>query len=580
MRRTHQPKRWRMIEADDDAVQRIESELGIHPIVARLLVQRGLTTPEAADLFLNPNLDRMHDPMLLPDAERACERLKQALASGEKIMIHGDYDGDGVTSAALWTRCLRALGADVEVFVPHRDRDGYDMRMKFVEKARQDGVKLIITTDCGIQQCDEVDQACAFGIDVIITDHHTPNADGSLPKAVAVVNPHRKDSQYPFKYLAGVGVALKLCEALTQYLGHSVASFRKSFLDLAAIGTITDVVPLIDENRIIVKHGLRFLKDTRKLGLRALLEACGYSDRTIDAGMISHGVGPRLNAASRIDETVYALDILLTKEPSEATALARKLNELNAKRKEDQARVEEEAFAQIAQLDLAEARCLVLSGDTWPAGIVGLVAGKVVQRLHRPCVAIALDKSGLARASARSIHAFNVLDAIESCKDLLSAYGGHAHAAGLSIASEHVAEFATRMNRIAAASLSDEDCVATLDVAMEIDPTHLTYDLLAQLESLAPFGAANARPLFVSRGVRINEVRCMGKESEHLKLILGIEGLNRWDTVDAPWFYRGDLIQSLGSVDSLDFCYQPNINEFNGKRSIQFIVEDVNAAEW
>jgi single-stranded-DNA-specific exonuclease len=580
MRRTHQPKRWKILDGDIQAEALLQIELGVHPVMARLLVQRGLTTPEAADRFLNPSLDRMYDPFLLPDAEAACERLKTALAEKQKIWIHGDYDGDGVTSAALWTRCLRALGADVEVFVPHRRRDGYDMRMDFVEKARDADARLIVTTDCGIQRCDEVDKAREWGIDVIVTDHHAPNTDGELPKAVAVVNPHRSDSRYPFPDLAGVGVAFKLCEALTMHLGGSVAGFRRGFLDLAAVGTITDVVPLMDENRIIVRHGLQALRETKKPGLRALLDICGLKDRALDVNHVGFGIGPRLNAAGRIDETQFALDLLMTKDAEQAGSLARKLNELNAQRKEDQARAQEEAFAQVAQQDVADARCLVISGANWSSGIVGLVASKIVQRFHRPCIVIAVDETGRGKGSARSISAFNIIEAIDTCKDLLIEYGGHPRAAGLAIASEHLADFTQQMNRLAAAALSAEDCVATLEPAMDIDPNELTFDLLEQVQQLQPFGTGNPAPLFVSRSIPINSILTMGKEREHLKFILGVERPNPSGAVDAPWFYRGDMRESLEPCASLDICFKPDINEFNGRRSVQFIVEDVNAPEW
>jgi len=580
MTRTHVPKRWRFIEVDRSAESCLIDELGLHPIMARLLVQRGIDTVGAADLFLNPSLDRLHDPFLLPDAGKACDRLKLAIAGGEKILVHGDYDGDGVTSAALWTRCLKALGADVDVFVPHRKRDGYDMRMGFVERARDAGVRLIVTTDCGIQRCGEVEQAGAWGIDVIVTDHHTPNSDGSLPNAVAVVNPHRRDSKYPFADLAGVGVAFRLCEALTRHLGHSVDSYRNSFLDLAAIGTITDVVPLIDENRIIVRHGLRALENTKKPGLRALLAAAGYDGRTLDSRSVSHGLGPRLNAASRIDETQYALDILLTKDAEIASSLARKLNDLNAQRREDQTRVQEEAFAQLAQLDVAETRCLVVSGENWSSGIVGLVASKIVERFHRPCIVIAINDDGNGKGSARSIPTFNIYEAIHACKDLLVEYGGHSHAAGISINGANVADLAHQINQIAMMTLTDEDCVPTLDIAMEVDPTQLNFELMRQLAQLEPHGAGNPTPRFVSRDVTIQDVVTMGKEQQHLRFKLAVAGLNRWDTVDAPWFFRGELVSSLSAGEPLDFCFQPSINVYNGNSSIQFIVDDVNAPAW
>lgn len=580
MRRSHQPKRWRLLPGDIQAEAQLQIELGVHPVTARLLVQRGMTTPALAEAFLNPTLDRMHDPFLLPDVEAACERLKRALQSNEKILVHGDYDGDGVTSAALWTRCLRALGGNVEVFVPHRRRDGYDMRRPFIEEAREKGAALIVTTDCGIQRIDEVELARQYGMDVIITDHHTPNANGSLPKAVAVINPQRQDSRYPFPYLAGVGVAFKVCEALTTYLGHEAGKFRKSFLDLAAIGTITDIMPLLDENRIIVRHGLEALRETKKPGLRALIDAAGYRDKPLDVRSVSHGIGPRLNSASRVGETQIALDVLLTKEEELARSLARKLNELNIQRRDEQARIQEEAFAQVAQQDVADARCLVISGENWSSGLVGLVASKIVERFHRPCVVIALNEHGDGKGSARSIHAFNIMEAIESCKELLIEYGGHAHAAGLSISGDNLTDFAQQMNRLASAQLLDEDCVATLEAAMEVAPTELNSHLLEQLEQMAPFGAGNPHPQFVSRNVGIAEIGRMGKEGEHLRFKLDVEGLNRWGTVDAPWFYKGDLAEGLEAGSALDMFYQPQFNHFNGKRSIQFIIEDISAPEW
>jgi single-stranded-DNA-specific exonuclease len=557
----------------------LQIELGAHPIMARLLVQRGLTTPEAAEAFLNPALDRLHDPFLLPDIEVACDRLKRALASKEKILVHGDYDGDGLTSAALWTRTLRSLGGNVDVFVPHRKRDGYDIRAPKIEEAKRDGVSLIVTTDCGIQRVAEVEQARECGIDVIVTDHHTPNLDGTLPKAIAVINPHRKDSRYPFPNLAGVGVAFKTCEALVRSLGHSPDSYRRSYLDLTAIGTVTDVMPMLGENRIIVRHGLDALRDTRKPGLRALIAASGYNaGQTLDTHAIGFGLGPRLNAASRVDETRIALDLLLTKDEAEAQTLARCLNEFNVRRKEEQARVLDEAIAQVAQQDIAAARCLVVHGTGWPAGIIGLVASKIVERFSRPCIMIAVDEaSGLGRGSARSIHAFNIFDAIHTCRDLLDEYGGHAHAAGLAIKEEKVVDFAAQMNRLASALLTEEDCVPTVDVAMEVEASEIRPDVLYQIEALAPFGSGNHAPYFVSRNMRIAEVRRMGADKQHLRLSFQVEGLGM---VHAPWWYHGDLADVLDTETTLDICYRPAFNDWNGRRYVQFMLEDIRPPEW
>ena len=577
----HTSKRWKVLPGDIQAEANLQIELGVHPIVARLLVQRGIITPHDADRFLNPTLDRLYDPFLLPDALPACERIKQALAHNEKILVHGDYDGDGVTSAALWTRVLRSLGADVDVFVPHRQRDGYDMRLPFIDDAKSKGVKLIITTDCGIQRVHEVEYAHNAGIDVIITDHHTPNTNGELPRAVAVVNPHLKGSKYPFPTIAGVGVAFKMGEALTRHLGHNPDKYRKAFLDLAAIGTITDVMPLVDENRIIVKHGLEALQNTKKPGLRALIDVCGYRDKVLDARAVSHGMGPRLNAASRVDETRVALDVLLTKDEAEGQRLAHKLNEYNIQRKDEQARIFEEAMEQVVRQDMAEAKCLVLSGTSWTGGIVGLVASKMMERFHRPCVVISLNEAtGIGRGSARSIHAFNIFDAIDSCRGLLAEYGGHAHAAGLSIAHDNVPDFAAQMNRLAGALLSDEDLLPTLDVAVEVDPADVCHQLIQQIETLAPFGSGNQEPLFVSRSVPIVDVTRMGAEKQHLRLTLRADGLNGRDSVQCPWFSRGELADGLDVGTSLDVCYKPQFNHWNGRTSIQFMIEDIQPPEW
>ncbi len=570
-----------MLQTDSDSQALLESELGLDPIVASLLIQRGITTPQEADAFLNPDMSRMHDPFLLPDAEVACARLKTAIASREKILIHGDYDGDGVTSAALWTRYLRALGADVDVFVPHRARDGYDMRSPFIEKARAEKVGLIVTTDCGIQRIDEVEMAREAGIDVIITDHHTPNASGAIPAAVAVVNPHRSDSRYPFADLAGVGVAFKLCEALTRYLGESVPNFRRGFLDLAAFGTITDVMPLIDENRIIVKHGLEHLQNTRKPGLRALIDTSKYADRTLDAYSVGFGLGPRLNSASRIGETQIALDLLLTKDVQTGFDLANQLEAMNNERRAVQEQIFQEAMSQASLFDLADTRCIVVSGAGWAGSVVGIVASKIVDRLHRPCIVIALDEeSGRGRGSARSIQAFNVFNAINQCKELLQEYGGHAHAAGLSILTNQVDAFAKRMNKIACKQLTEEDCVPVIDVALEVDTEQVSARLIEEIEKLAPFGNGNPEPTFVSKSARIHEIKTMGQDQKHLKFIVAAEGVNPNDKVDAPWWNRGDLADILEAGTSLDLCYKPKFNHFNGRRTIQFIIEDVRPADW
>lgn len=579
-------KRWRVLPGDDQIEFELQKETGLHPVVVRLLVQRGITTPQAAQEFLDPSLSRLCDPFLLPDAEKACERLKTALHNREKILVHGDYDGDGVTSAALWARTLRSLGGNVDVFVPHRKRDGYDMRNTHVEQAKEKGVTLIVTTDCGIQRVDEVEHAREFGIDVIVTDHHTPNTSGTLPNAVAVVNPHRHDSVYPFPDLAGVGVAFRMGEALTRYLGHPVDSFRRGYLDLATIGTVTDVMPLMGENRIIVKHGLEALQNTKKPGLRALLEIAGYRDKTLDTRSIGFGIGPRINAASRVDETQHALDLLLTKDEAEARILASRLNDLNTTRREMTGKIVEEAMEQIAQQDMTEAKCLILHGANWPGGIVGLVASQVTKQFNRPCIVISMDEAtGTGKGSARSVHPFNVFSAIDKCQDLLIEYGGHAHAAGLCIPKENLEDFRAQMNHIAGTELTEEDFLPSIDIAAELSPDDITPALIEQLERMAPFGSGNHEPLFAARGIGINHTSRMGADKQHLKLHLKMEGINPYPMVDGLWWnmaeHYGDTIDTaLHSVSQFDVCFYPQFNYWNGKRTIQVRLEDVKPPEW
>lgn len=580
MRRPYLPKRWQVLPGDIQAEAKLQIELGVHPIMARLLVQRGLTTPEEAELFLNPALDRLHDPFLLPDAEIACERLKTALHEKEKILIHGDYDGDGVTSAALWTRVLRSLGAEVDVFVPHRGRDGYDMRSNFIDRAKENGFSLIVTTDCGIRRIEEVEHARQCGIDVIITDHHTPSATGELPKAVAVVNPHRADSKYPFPDLAGVGVAFKMGEALTRHLGLKTDSYRRAFLDLAAIGTVTDVMKLMGENRILVRHGLEALQNTKKPGLRALIHKAGYAGKPMNTGVIGFGIGPRLNAAGRVDETQHALDLLLTKDENEAERLAERLEQCNILRRERTDQILEEARAQVAQQDVTEARCLVVDGCDWPGGVIGLVAHRIMEQYCRPCIVISVDTaSGVGRGSARSVRGFNILEAIDDCRDLLDEYGGHDFAAGLSIEGERVADFRAQMMRIASQKISEEDLVPTLDVAVELAPEEICPELLQQIDALAPFGSGNHEPLFVTRGVRIAGVDTL-TQGLHLKFRLRTDGLNPSGFTDGLFWRQGELAEMFNADMSLDLCYQMEFNVFRGERKIQFNIRDFRPPEW
>ncbi len=570
-----QRKRWRVAPAQPSEAARLAGALGCSLPAAQLLLNRGITTPEEADSFLHPSLDHLPDPFLLPDAEAAAERLKQALHKREKIAIHGDYDGDGVTSAALWMRLLEKLGADVSVHVPHRKRDGYDMRSKFVAQAKADGVSLILTTDCGIQRCEEVEEAREAGIDVIVTDHHEPG--DTLPKAVAVVNPHRRDSRYPYPCLAGVGVAFRAGEALVRHLAMPVASYRKHYIDLAAIGTVTDVMPLTGDNRVIVKHGLEALRTTRKHGLRALLASAGLDGKPLTAHNIGWIVGPRLNAIGRVDDSRLALDLLLTKDPVEAATLAARIEQANQERRQEQDRILADVLQQVANKDILSTGCLVVSGPSWHAGVIGIVASRLVNQFNRPAILIAIDEeTGRGKGSARSIRAFDIFQAITSCGSHLLEFGGHSHAAGLSLEISQISSFAEAMNEIATSTLTEEDFQPAIQADLEIDPSEVNLALLRELAMFEPWGSANEEPVFISRGVRITDSKRIGKEQQHLKLMLKTEG--RYP-LPALWWQSGDLADHLHPGDAIDLCYRAQLNLFNGSTTVQLCVEDLRPAD-
>jgi single-stranded-DNA-specific exonuclease len=568
-------KKWRVAPSSPEKPAVFASELGCSTHAAQLLLNRGIQTPEAAHSFLSPSLDDLPDPFLLPDAEKAAERLKQALNKKEKIAVHGDYDGDGVTSAALWTRLLQTLEADVTVHVPHRKRDGYDMRSKFVAQAKADGASLIVTTDCGIQRSKEVEEAREAGIDVIITDHHEPGEE--LPKAVAVVNPHRKDSKYPFQTLAGVGVAFRTGEALIRHLGMPVDKYRRAYIDLAAIGTITDVMPLVSDNRVFAKFGLEQLGQTRKLGLRALITNARLGARPLTTRDVGFGIGPRLNAIGRMDDSRVALDLLLTRDAGEAAELSSRLEKANSERRTEQDRIFIEAMAEVDHKDFSQIACLVISGTGWNSGVIGIVASKLVERYHRPTVLISLDEAtGLGRGSARSIKPFDLFHAISACGEHLIEFGGHSHAAGLSLQTSSLHAFRDAMNLIASTKLSAEDLVPTINADLELPAGQVTLALLNELAMFEPWGCANEEPAIVSRNVSVLDVRRIGKEQNHLKMLVRSDALNPTDCI---MWGAGDLAGTLSPGMNLDICYRPQINEFNGRRAVQFLLLDFRDAE-
>ena len=569
--------RWTEPERDHKAEQALVRELRIHPLSARLLCNRGLCDPAAADAFLRPDLSQLHDPSGLPDMDKAAHRIKDALATGETIFIHGDYDVDGVTSTAVYVRTLLALGAKLEYRVPHRKRDGYDLKTGAIDYAHEKGATLVITSDCGIQAREAVAYANGLGMTVIVTDHHEPGE--VLPPAYAVVNPHRHDSTYPFPSLAGVGVAFKTMQALVRLVQptHENAFIQK-FLDLVACGTVADVMPLMGENRVFASFGLKQLATTRKVGLRALLDGAGIkTDKPLSAEAVGFGIGPRINAVGRLDDAAVALDLMLTGDPEEARLLVEKLNAFNVERQQAQRRILEEAKLIVANLDLDKTKVLVIASPGWNAGVVGIVAGKLVDAYYRPAIVIGVnDEETHGKGSARSIPGFDMFQGIQICRDLLQSCGGHEMAAGLSLSMENLEDFQEKINAHARATMSDEDFVPRLAHDGTIDPSALSLDLLEEWARFAPFGQANPEPKFASRNLLICDARRIGKDMTHLKMRVRAAMM---DPTDCIAWGQGDWADRAGPGDFLEAVYTPQINEWNGRRLLQFNIKDLRRAD-
>lgn len=569
------PARWirRSRGEHDGAVAALVSELGLPEPLCRLLVQRGHADPDAAKAFLRPRLDHLHDPDRLAGMTDAVARIGRALDSGETILVHGDYDVDGVCSAALYTRVLRRLGGRVEPFVPHRLSDGYDLSHAGIRRATEVGATLILTGDCGIVAHDAVRAAAAAGIDVVVTDHHTPGP--SLPPAVAVVNPNRVDDGYPTKVLCGAGVAFKLCQALAAARGLEESALWYE-LDLVAVATIADLVPLVEENRVLVRYGLKVLRETGNVGLRALVRAAGLDERReISAGQVSHILGPRINAAGRVGAASDGVRLLLSEDEAEAASLASGMESANRERQAVDRRTLGEALERLErEYDPERDYAVVLSGEDWHPGVIGIVASRVVERIHRPAVLISLHGDAPARGSARSIRGFHLYDALESCAGLLERFGGHKYAAGLDIHPSRIDAFRAALNERAHAVLTAEDLVPEIEVDLELRLPEATLGLFSLLKHFGPFGNGNPSPVFAARGVApAGRPRVVGKD--HLKLRLEQDDA----TLDAIGFRMADRMPWLERAPRLDVAFQLQENVWNGRTELQARLVDVRPAE-
>ena len=552
--------RWAVVpEPDPVAVETLATALGVPPALAALLVQRGHGTEEAARRYLRPALAELSDPLALSGMAEAVEVIAAAVRAGTRIMVHGDYDVDGQCSSALLTRALRVAGADVVPFLPHRLRDGYDFGPAGLAAAKAAGATLIITCDCGITAVDTVSAALHAGIGVIVTDHHLPGAE--LPPALAVVDPQRADDTSGANDLCGTGIAFKLVQALVPAL-ELPAHLALHLLDLVALATVADVVPLQGENRILVRHGLKLLAKSRWVGVQALVEATGLTGKEVVARHLGFVLGPRLNAAGRVADATDGLRLLLSDDPTESAALAKRLESLNVERQALDQRILDEALEQVERTgDPERDASFVLAGDGWHPGVVGIVASRVVERYGRPTFLIAFDGE-IGKGSGRSTSRFDLHAALLSCGDLLERYGGHRMAAGLTIHRSRLAEFRERFGDVAREKLSPEDLGPEQRVDLEIGLHEVTRDLERLCRYLEPCGQGNSSPVFGVKGVRFTNRSIVG--SGHIKGMLE-DGNCKLSVIGFQW---ADRLSWLGE-DLVDAAFRVECNEWNGNSTLQ-----------
>lgn len=556
-------KKWEYYICDQDKVNEISKKFNIDRLLATILVNRGICKEDEIRKFLEPTREDFHDPFLLPDMDIAVDTIIKAIEEKENILIYGDYDVDGITSISVLQKFLEERGMNVANHIPNRLEEGYGLNKEAIKQIADDGYKLIITVDCGISGIEEIEYANSLGIRTIITDHHEPLDE--LPKAIAVVDAKRKDNKYPFNQLAGVGVVFKLIQAIGIKLGLNEKEYLK-YLDLVCVGTISDIVPLVDENRVIAKLGLKLVNVTRNLGLKYLLQATGY--KQIDSNAISFGIAPRINACGRMGHETEALDIFLSNDIDEVKELTEKLNNYNKTRQETEKKIVEEALELIEKNKENEKSAIVLGSSGWHHGVIGIVSSKITETYFKPSILVSFE-NGLAKGSGRSIPGFDLHEALCKSSKYLEKYGGHSMAVGLSLKEENFEAFKNEFEKIAKESKVEEILpIIYIDGVVkqeDIKPEHIK-----ELEKLEPFGEGNKMPLFAYKGLKINSIRAL-TEGKHLKLTLKDDNI----IIDAIGFNMGNLVNDYLIGDKVDVVGVLEINSFNGIESVQINLKDI-----
>lgn len=561
--------RWIVRPSNHEKKRELVEKVGISPLVASLLVNRGLEDPAEASAFLFNEKQEFYDPFLLRDMDVAVRRVQQAIETQEPILIYGDYDADGVTSTTIMMKTLQELGANAQFYIPNRFTEGYGPNEEAFRYAHEIGIKLIITVDTGIAALQPARVAKELGMDLIITDHHEPGPE--LPEAFAIIHPKLENSAYPFTELAGVGVAFKFSHAL---LGR----VRDDLLPFAAIGTVADLVSLKDENRLIVQKGLIQLRRSQNPGLKALLKQAKVDQAQINEETIGFVLGPRINAVGRLDSAEPAVYLLLEEDPVQAEMLAEDIEQLNTDRKELVNRIAEEAVGLVEeQFPMTENQCIVVGKENWNAGVIGIVASRLVEKYYRPTIVLSYDlETGLAKGSARSIEGFDLFQNLSTCRDLLPHFGGHTMAAGMTLKITDVDELRNRMNRLANEQLKEEDLTPVTYIDAEVNVEDISLEVVEEMNRLAPYGTDNPKPKVLIRNAPIANIRKIGSEQNHLKVTLGEAGV----ALDGVGFGLGQVYDHVSPISKLSVIGELSINEWNNLRKPQIFLQDLSIRTW
>lgn len=560
---------FRNKKLNDETVNELSVKHRIPRVIAAILLNRGVKD-EDVDAYLKKTMADIVNPTLMLDMDKAADRICTAITNKEKIAVYGDYDVDGITATALLYEFLQSAGADAQYYIPDRKGEGYGINIMAVNKLYKLGTKLMITVDCGITAIGEVEFAKLQGMDVIITDHHT--CKDRLPTAAAaILNPKRPDCEYPFDALAGVGVAFKLILALAMKLGMKTSDIFNKYVDIAALGTIADVVPLLGENRIIVDKGLKAMQNPQRPGIKAIMEVAGALRKGINASTIAFAIAPRLNAAGRLGTATTAVELLLTKDEERAREIAADLDAENKERQLTEQNILEEALSLIAaDPNFEKKKVIVLAKEDWHHGVIGIVASRLCEMFYKPCILIS-HSNGIGKGSGRSIPNFNLFDALSECEKYLTGFGGHSVAAGLNINISDLEDFIKAINKYADDTLTEKDMIPSVNIDCPITERAVTLENAYMLSRLEPFGMSNEKPVFAMANVQVTDIASVGADSKHLKLRVSRGGV----TMNCIGFGMGALAENIACGDIINIAFHMDINHYQGTDTVQLLLKDI-----